>query len=194
LSFVFILFVVQQKVPVACVATGVKHLHHKALEYDIGVYFEANGHGTIVFNNYAKTEIFNAAKAYDANGLSPEQKVAANQLLQTIDLINETVGDAISDMLLVETVLHSKGWNLQQWMETYSDLPNLQLKVCVQDRNVITTANAERVCVTPEGLQAEIDKLVAKYSKGRSFVRASGTEDVVRVYAEAATQEVNYFN
>jgi phosphomannomutase len=36
-----------QKVPVACVPTGVKYLHHKALDYDIGVYFEANGHGTV---------------------------------------------------------------------------------------------------------------------------------------------------
>ena len=36
-----------QKVPVACVPTGVKHLHHRAQEFDIGVYFEANGHGTV---------------------------------------------------------------------------------------------------------------------------------------------------
>ena len=36
-----------QKVAVACVATGVKHLHHAACDYDIGVYFEANGHGTV---------------------------------------------------------------------------------------------------------------------------------------------------
>ena len=27
--------------------TGVKHLHHKAQEFDLGVYFEANGHGTV---------------------------------------------------------------------------------------------------------------------------------------------------
>ena len=32
----------------ACVPTGVKHLHHKAKEFDIGVYFEANGHGTVL--------------------------------------------------------------------------------------------------------------------------------------------------
>jgi phosphoacetylglucosamine mutase len=31
--------------------------------------------------------------------------------------------------------------------------------------------------------------LTAGYESGRSFVRPSGTEDVVRVYAEAATQE-----
>ncbi|KMS65471.1 hypothetical protein BVRB_035660, partial [Beta vulgaris subsp. vulgaris] len=37
-------------VPVACVPTGVKFLHHKATEYDIGIYFEANGHGTVLFS------------------------------------------------------------------------------------------------------------------------------------------------
>lgn len=46
-----------QKVPVACVSTGVKYLHHKAMEYDIGVYFEANGHGTIVFSETARESI-----------------------------------------------------------------------------------------------------------------------------------------
>lgn len=31
--------------------TGVKYLHEKAAEYDIGIYFEANGHGTILFSD-----------------------------------------------------------------------------------------------------------------------------------------------
>lgn len=38
---------VKQGVEVASVPTGVKHLHHRAQSYDIGVYFEANGHGTV---------------------------------------------------------------------------------------------------------------------------------------------------
>ena len=29
--------------------TGVKHLHHLAESFDIGIYFEANGHGTVLF-------------------------------------------------------------------------------------------------------------------------------------------------
>ena len=29
--------------------TGVKHLHAAAEHFDIGIYFEANGHGTILF-------------------------------------------------------------------------------------------------------------------------------------------------
>lgn len=59
----------------------------------------------------------------------------------------------------------------------------------VNDRSVITTTNAERTCVTPKGLQEVIDSFVSNYPKGRAFVRPSGTEDIVRVYAEAATEE-----
>lgn len=169
------------KVPVACVPTGVKHLHHKALEFDIGVYFEANGHGTIIFSDSTKKLIAQAAE---------EGNEDAKRFLLVIDLINETVGDAISDMLLVETILNHKGWDVKDWLGCYEDLPNLQLKIKVQDRNVITTTDAERVCVTPVGLQDAINETVANYKRGRSFVRPSGTEDVVRVYAEAATKEV----
>ena len=48
--------------PVVCAATGVKHLHKKALEYDIGVYFEANGHGTVIFDEKAEAKVNGAAK------------------------------------------------------------------------------------------------------------------------------------
>ena len=39
------------------VPTGVKHLHHAAAEFDIGIYFEANGHGTVLFNDEFKANI-----------------------------------------------------------------------------------------------------------------------------------------
>ncbi|XP_018399240.1 PREDICTED: phosphoacetylglucosamine mutase [Cyphomyrmex costatus] len=169
------------KVPVACVSTGVKHLHKKALEFDIGVYFEANGHGTVIFKDTAKEAIKNHAKN---KMLSSTQRMASSKLRDVIDLINETVGDALSDMLLVETILHAKGWDVVEWERSYNDLPNKQLKVRVKDRNLITTTNAGRNCLTPVCLQEEIDKIVSKYPRGRSFVRPSGTEDIVRVYAE----------
>ena len=31
--------------------TGVKHLHEKAEHFDIGIYFEANGHGTVLLSS-----------------------------------------------------------------------------------------------------------------------------------------------
>lgn len=38
-------------------------------------------------------------------------------------------------------------------------------------------------------LQEKIDDIVKSIPKGRSFVRPSGTEDVLRIYAEAETLE-----
>lgn len=173
------------KVPVECAETGVKHLHHKAMEFDIGVYFEANGHGTVVFSARAKSALKDALE--NNSSLTDNQKKATTRLLALIDLINETVGDAISDLLVVETILHDKGWSIQDWEKSYQDLPYRLLKVSVEDRNAITTTDAARTCLTPNGLQDEITKLVNKYKHGRAFVRPSGTEDVVRVYAEAAS-------
>ncbi|KAI8336993.1 hypothetical protein BC941DRAFT_426310 [Chlamydoabsidia padenii] len=169
-------------VPVSCVATGVKHLHHEAEKYDIGVYFEANGHGTVLFSPAA----LNTIKTTEAK--TPAQNRALQQLSALTELINQTVGDAISDMLLVETILTNRQWSLDAWDQAYTDLPNRLVKVVVADRTIFKTTNAERQVVEPAGLQAEIDAIVAKYSNGRSFVRASGTEDAVRVYAEAASR------
>lgn len=173
------------KVPVHCTKTGVKHLHHKAQEFDIGVYFEANGHGTVLFSKAAEEKIRHMAKEEKEN----QKREAAKMLENTIDLINQTVGDAISDMLVIEAILTLKGLTVQQWDAIYTDLPNRQLKVKVADRRVIDTTDAERRAVTPPGLQEKIDELVKKYRVSRAFVRPSGTEDVVRVYSEADTQE-----
>uniref|UniRef100_A0A182N917 Phosphoacetylglucosamine mutase n=1 Tax=Anopheles dirus TaxID=7168 RepID=A0A182N917_9DIPT len=175
----------RMKIPVSCTRTGVKHLHHRALDYDIGVYFEANGHGTIIYSDRAKQTIRTAAS--DESRTEAQRETAA-RLLHFIDLTNETVGDAISDMLLVETVLHAKGWNLRDWQASYTDLPNVLEKVYLADRNVITVTDADRVVEAPEGLQDSINEIVAKFPNGRSFVRPSGTEDIVRVYAEADTR------
>lgn len=58
---------------------------------------------------------------------------SAQKLSQVMDVINETVGDAISDMLLVETVLHARGWSIEDWNSAYADLPNRQMKVSSVD-------------------------------------------------------------
>ena len=117
---------------------------------------------------------------------TPAQSTALNYLLNLTQLINQTVGDALSDMLLVEAVLAHRSYSGVEWDSLYVDLPNRLVKVVVEDRHAFQTEDAERQLVSPKGLQAKIDDLVRRYDGGRSFVRPSGTEDVVRVYAEAA--------
>ncbi len=174
---------------VAC--TGVKHLHHVALQFDIGVYFEANGHGTVLFSPKAQAAFTAAAAAAAAEGDAalPEARAAAEILAQLPLLVNPYIGDAASDLLLLELVQRFLPLTLPEAAFMYSDLATRMDKVVVPDRRVVTTADFERKCVTPAGLQEAIDAAVKDVPSGRSFVRPSGTEDIVRVFAEAETQE-----
>jgi len=174
---------------VECQPTGVKFVHAKAEEFDVGIYFEANGHGTVLFSDYAQHTIAEALSA--KKGTSSQLK--ATQTLEALTrLINQSIGDAVSDMLLVEVILANKGMSLMDWDAYYEDLPSKLMKCAIKDRSVVKTTDAERRCTAPKGLQEVIDALcdVTKHTTHtlrRSFVRPSGTEDVVRIYAESDT-------
>jgi hypothetical protein len=82
--------------------------------------------------------------------LSEECQQAAKQLVLLMDVINQTVGDALSDLLLVESVLHANGWSIAEWDAAYTDLPNRQLKVQSHNSEIpylgsISTLNVSNV-------------------------------------------------
>lgn len=166
-------------VPVSCTKTGVKHLHHEAQSsYDIGIYFEANGHGTVLFSD----KFYSLIK----DRMSTDE--SACKLYHFSNIINHTVGDAISDMLGVLIVLITLGLTPDNWDSEYHDLPNLLTKVIVPDRTLFETTDQERKLVKPTGLQTKIEQCFSKFNQGRSFVRASGTEDAVRIYCECSDE------
>lgn len=78
--------------------------------------------------------------------------------------------------------------DLHKWHELYTDLPSKQQKVAVPDKGMVACAEDECTVVRPAVLQDDLDAAMRSVSQGRCFVRPSGTEDVVRIYAEAATQ------
>ena len=55
-------FLRNKGVEVLLAKTGVKFIHHKAEELDIGIYFEANGHGTVLFSDKFKTALKDAVE------------------------------------------------------------------------------------------------------------------------------------
>ncbi|KAI9209486.1 uncharacterized protein BJ171DRAFT_561043 [Polychytrium aggregatum] len=171
------------QVPVVFTQTGVKHLHHAAEHFDVGVYFEANGHGTVLFSKEA-THAFKTTQ-----GSTPEEHRALEILRALADLINQSVGDATSDLLMVEAILTVKQLSLSGWDKAYADLPSRQEKVLVAQRSIFKPINADTELAEPLGLQDKINQQVQKFNKGRCFVRPSGTEDIVRVYAEAETRD-----
>lgn len=56
--------------------TGVKWTHHAAKKYDIGIYFEANGHGTVLVKDEC---------------ISRFRQVGWTQLFQTLFYLKELV-------------------------------------------------------------------------------------------------------
>lgn len=163
-----------------CVDTGVKNLQREARKHDIAIYFEANGHGSIHASNNAIAEL----EKYSLN------TGKSNDLLDIILLNNSYTGDAICIMIIVEYILTLFDWGEYDWYRIYADRPNTLVSQEVKDRSIFKTINAGLECIEPKGLQDKIDTHVAKYGSGaRCFVRPSGTENLVRIYAEAMDQK-----
>ena len=59
-------------------------------------------------------------------------------------------------------------------------------KIKVNDRFKFKVIDDESRLINPEELQKEIDQAISEVHDGKAFVRPSGTEDVLRLYTEAA--------
>lgn len=163
--------------------TGVKNLHHAAMKFDIGIYFEANGHGTVLFNEQRFQEAVSKCT-------TEVQKIAMRKLAALKELTNQTVGDALSDLLLVEATLLQLGWDSPTyWSSLYTDRTNILGAIKVPDRERFVSTEVETRLAKPDLMQAAIDDTVGRYG-GRAFIRPSGTENVVRLYVEADDQVV----
>ena len=115
-------------VQIAMAKTGVKHLHAEAVKFDVGIYFESNGHGTVIFSS----ALLDHAKRCAAEQQKQEPGALSNggaDIMALSLVINQAVGDALSGILLVECILRRKGWSLEDWAAIYTDLPSRQLKV-----------------------------------------------------------------
>lgn len=54
---------------------------------------------------------------------------------------------------------------------------------------MLKVTDIEDKVVEPAGLQTQIDKVVTKHKGKKAFLRASGTENVLRLHVEAETVE-----
>ena len=186
-----------KSIPTVMARTGVKFLHHKALDYDVGIYFEANGHGTVLFSERflehisQLSQINGVSDKGAGDALTSSSSMAIRRLHAVTRVINQAVGDAISDMLFVLAALRVLDLDLYSWDRLYSDLPSKQVKMAVSatQKAQIVCSEDESFVVSPAELQRGLQEAMQRVPMGRVFVRPSGTEDVVRVYAEATSAE-----
>lgn len=167
--------------------TGVKHLEKAVASFDIGIYWEPNGHGTVLFNDNAIQKLNQAYDLAREDDSRRGHKESLNALLAVSKLANQTVGDGIADLLLVIGILSYNDMMFDEWLQIYEERCSCNMIVHVIDKSLIKTADCDRVVQEPVPLREAIAKISS--SQGcRAFVRPSGTEDVVRVYAEAPAQ------
>jgi phosphoacetylglucosamine mutase len=113
--------------------TGVKNMHPAAAQYDVGVYFESNGHGTVL----AKPEVI--------------ERVRSNELAwRFLSLSNQTVGDALVDVMLAEASLRILNLTVADWMNLYTDIPAKTTRIVVKDRARYVATPDETRLLQPE--------------------------------------------
>ncbi|KAF9764630.1 putative phosphoacetylglucosamine mutase [Nosema granulosis] len=144
--------------------TGVKNFVSAARKFDIGIYFEPNGHGSVIFSSLA-------LKTFES-GSTPQHEI----LRILAQMFDPSVGDALANFLIFKCLAKDS-------IKTYKEYPSRLLTVKVKDKNLIQV-NEDNEVLAPSGVQELISTEEKQYS-GRSFVRPSGTEDLVRVYAES---------
>lgn len=139
------IYVEFQKCEVRCVKTGIKHLQKAAQEYDIAVYFESNGHGTVSqsdnFRNHIQKLHLDRLERKTSSKL--DDNVAATRLYAFFRIINECVGDGIADMLAVEQILRYYDWSIEDWENnTYMNKHCVQKKVPVSCINLVVSTSS----------------------------------------------------
>lgn len=176
------------KIPTICVPTGVKHLHKEAGKHDIGIYFEANGHGTVLFSNNFIRKIKKYIN-HPPTELSGKKINALEQLMRLHHITNQLIGDGISLLLGISFILLQLNLNLDNWHEIYKEVPSHIYKCHMNNRNLILTNATATLLVQPAGFAKRLERLKSCYNNFRIVIRPSGTEPVIRVYIETEKEE-----
>lgn len=92
LVFYTLVFSVYIRLELTLMSIGVKYVHHTAAKYDIGVYFEANGHGTALIRGHVIEQLKTLLK-----GQQSEKRavIAIERILALHQLINQAVNESI---------------------------------------------------------------------------------------------------
>lgn len=166
--------------------TGIKNLERLVRKSSVGIYFEPNGHGTI----YTNIERVNEW----AQQLHISDDICFIALKKYLLCFTPIDGDALIDFLLIELTLKFLNLTIPQWNSFYEALPCSFLNIKCKKADLQTFQNPaehEKYLLKPSCLQKHIEEIVFQVDSkhGRCFVRPSGTEHLIRIYAEAKTAE-----
>jgi phosphoacetylglucosamine mutase len=145
-------------------APGVKNLHRDAIKYDVGIYFEKNGHGNVHFS----------------------EKALKDRNIARIDkLLYSKAGDSIAIFLLT---IYAIRYLQITWQDFADMIPNI---IQVNDKIVrdnldtkLLTNDIETEILEPKELSDGIKEINDKFPGNRAVIRPSGTEPIIRLLIE----------
>ena len=193
-------------------AVGDKYVRAAALdwaqEHGVAIYYEAAGHGSIVFNDNFLTTL------NDYPAQSPEQSLAKLILTNIVALQNEAGGDGIMNLLLFKALMELENLNFDQLNSDsflYRELPKTELELKVDHKENVTSVDnlgkeltgpqdiVDYVANVQSDLKAELDARLARgelteadlpVREFRVIVRYSGTSPKVRVQVDGPVADM----
>jgi phosphoacetylglucosamine mutase len=147
-----------------CQPTGVKHLIRVSEDFDISIYFEPNGHGSVVVNNQEICTVYPKIRALK-------------------ELFNDCIGDAVMNIIGIKYIIDQQNMQIQTLKNLFVKRDSKTVKIHVADKNKYVTSFCQTKLLQPIEVADSLDRIVEK-SGCRIFVRPSGTEDVLRLYVE----------
>lgn len=98
--------------------TGVKYLHKEAAKYDIAIYYESNGHGTVIYKKTKLEDWCGDKEVRNISLFSDFQISASRKLFSFLDILNPATGDAMTNALAFEAAkLWVKSVNLSEYFQ-----------------------------------------------------------------------------
>ncbi|XP_026191598.1 uncharacterized protein LOC34622871 [Cyclospora cayetanensis] len=164
------------QIELRCVKTGVKNLHREASQFPLSVYFEANGHGTVLSHP--------AELAAWGVKVGIYQTEAFQFLQHFVALFNPATGDALADLLGVEIARTRLSLSLSQWHLLYDEFPSITAKAALWDL-ANSTGPFCRVFVRPSGTE-DVARIYAEAPHRREAQKlADAAAQIVLQFAQS---------
>ncbi|RJP56377.1 MAG: hypothetical protein C4541_12475 [Candidatus Auribacter fodinae] len=182
-------FFESHSVPVMKTKVGDKYVREAATQWalgdgkdmpahGVGVYYEAAGHGSMIFSN----EFIEAVKQAPAS--------RAKDVLQAIlDIQNMAGGDGIRNLLLFYALMEMEGLDFDKLNDPsylYPEVPKIELEMRVKYKNNVTSVDdLGEELTAPSDLVDFVNQTQQRLGGDyRIIVRASGTSPKVRVQVD----------
>ncbi|EPR79811.1 Phosphoacetylglucosamine mutase [Spraguea lophii 42_110] len=163
--------ILEQNFKVITAHTGIKNFVKQSRKFDIGIYFEPNGHGGVSFS----------ATAIDI--IKSNTSKEAQILLLLTEMFDPSIGDAFANFLIIECILQKL--DLEEFIKKYTEYPTRLINVYAEEKLEI---NENNIVIFPKDVSQKISDLLES-KKGRLFIRQSDTEPLIRIFGEARTVE-----